>query len=241
MINFIILSNTKSQKHFDMTVSLIKTLNDTIFPTKTDTKLDSHRIILVESQQNFKYTQPNTITITYDLTKYNGFNYNYAVNQGLKYCYDNFTDNDWFCILNNDVLVTETWLLEIEKAVKADSNLDSICPNINEISNSVNYGYTLGKHLNGCCILSKKSVYDKIGFLDENFVFYFQDDDYLEQLRIHNIKHAKIMSSKIIHLTAQTMSENNNITPLLFYCRDVFIKKYGLNTYIQREQEKHQK
>lgn len=241
MINFIILSNTKSQKHFDMTKSLIDSLTNTIFPTTDKTKLDTYRIIIVETQQNFKYNLPNVTTITYDVTKYNYFNYNYAVNQGLKYCYNTFTDNDWFCILNNDVIVTNTWLLEIEKAVLADNELDSICPNINTVTDGVNYGYALWIHLDGCCILAKKSVYDKIGFLDEDFVFYFQDDDYLEQLRRYNIKHGKVMSSKITHLGAQTMPENDTIRPLLFYCRDIFIKKYGIDTYIQRENEKRAK
>lgn len=235
MINHIILANGKSDYHMAMTQLCIESIVASKRPATNG--LDTSRIVVVESLNHPVYNKVD-VMLRYDCTKYKQFNYNYALNQGINYCQRSFQDNDWWCFMNNDVVVQPNWLLEIEKAVKSDPQLDSICPNINKMECGIKYGYTVWKHLNGCCILCKDVVLQKIGLFDEEFYFYFQDDDYLEQLRLHNIKHGKVMSSLITHLGSQTLPEDDSSRPLLFYCRDVFIKKYTLQTYIQREMEK---
>ena len=235
MVNFVILANSKSAALKQMTADLITSLKDADVPTMH--KLNEQRIVVIETQLNVNHD--GVETITYHPKVPGLFNYNEALNQVISYCLQTHSGNDWFCILNNDVIVSKTWLTEIAKALDVDPEIMSVCPNIHSPAVGIVYGYTIWKHLDGCCILFKKEVLDKIGMFDENFLFYFQDDDYLEQLRLHNIKHARVMSSSIKHLGSQTQPEDSSIAQLLFYCRDVFVKKYGVQTYLQRECEKH--
>lgn len=235
MINFIILANSKTSFLKSMTMTCIESILQSCMPKAAS--LDKLRIIVVESHPDVVHDK--VITLSYDQTKYDEFNYNYALNIGIDYCQQNFSDNDWYVFMNNDVVVSQKWLLQIAAAVTQIPDLDSLCPNIRQYENCVRFGYTLQKHLDGCCIMCKAQVIDKIGKFDEAFPFYFQDDDYLEQLRLHHVKHGKVMSSLITHLGSQTLPEDESIRPLLFRCRDIFIKKYGLQTYLAREKEKH--
>lgn len=82
-----------------------------------------------------------------------------------------------------------------------------------------------------------KDVLDEIGEFDENFDFYFQDDDYAEQLKKYNIKHMSVAISIVTHLGQQTTGpEKMNV---LLDGANKFIAKYGLQTYLVNEQNKH--
>jgi len=47
--------------------------------------------------------------------------------------------------------------------------------------------------------LSNSRALKQIGPFDETFDFYFQDDDYLEQLRIRGLKHATVKNAVVKH------------------------------------------
>ena len=81
------------------------------------------------------------------------------------------------------------------------------------------------------------SVLMTIGKFDEQFDFYFQDDDYIEQLRLYNIKHASIKSSIVAHLGQKTTGKED--MNKLYDGREKFICKYGEQIYQQREFEKY--
>lgn len=239
MINFIILTYTLSKQHEQLTNNLVTSLINANTPT-TNNYLDKYRIIAIETNQSFIYSNENIHTIKYDLSKYNSFNYNHAINQAVNFCLTNYDDNDWFCILNNDVIVDKNWLVEIDNALTIDPSIDSICPSLvtNKTTAGISYGYALHRHFIGCCYIFRKSVYEKLKEFDEYFDFYFQDDDYLECLRIHNIKNAMVLSSKITHLTSATAKYSGKTYNKLIEDSKKFISKYGIDVYIQREKEK---
>ena len=105
MIDYVILTNTRTEKDYNMTMNLIDSLKNTIYP-KESIEFSSYRITLVENNiGSGGFTYPNDCTVVnFDMSKYNMFNYNYAMNIGYRYCLDNFDDTDWFCALNNDVV-----------------------------------------------------------------------------------------------------------------------------------------
>lgn len=41
---------------------------------------------------------------------------------------------------------------------------------------------SINNHLSGYCFLTKKSIYDKIGYFDEDFCFYGQESDWIERI-----------------------------------------------------------
>ena len=89
----------------------------------------------------------------------------------------------------------------------------------------------------GWCFMCKHSVLMTIGKFDEQFDFYFQGDDYIEQLRLCNIKHASIKSSIVTHLGQKTTGKED--MNKLYDGREKFICKYGEQIYQQREFEKY--
>lgn len=142
--------------------------------------------------------------------------------------------------MNNDVAVDKNWLVEIDNALTVDPTIDSICPSLttNKENTGIKYGYTLFKNFTGCCYIFRKSVYEKLKEFDEYFDFYFQDDDYLERLRLNNIKNAMVLPSKVTHLDSATVKLTGKKWNKLFEGRDKFIKKYGNAVFKQREKEK---
>lgn len=137
-----------------------------------------------------------------------GFNYNHALNIGVQrymHIFDMPSSDDgdsWFCFMNNDVICSKDWLVELDKAVREHPEMDSMCPNIRERGEGVRFWYATWVHLDGCCIFCRSRALKKIWPFDERFRFFFQDDDYCEQLAQHKIVHGKVMSSMIRHLGA---------------------------------------
>ena len=203
MIDYVDLTNTRTKKDYAMTSKLVESLRETAYPAENG--FESCRIVIVESdRENSGFRYPDYCrTVPYDWSKYGKFNYNYALNIGQKACFESGR-GDWLCFLNNDVVCQPDWILEISKAVSADPSIESVSPNTRRRSEGVKYGYTLFEHLDGCCIMCRRSVIGKIGEWDEAFDFAYQDDDYLERCRKAGIVHARPMSSCITHLGGQT-------------------------------------
>ena len=202
-IDVICLTNTNDTEFYE----LIKQTLDTLLLTKGEYIFD---IKLMESNidSNFIYDYPNLQVITPN----EKFNYNKFLNIGLKYC-----TNDWVLIINNDLVFTPEWLDNIMVEYHSDPNIKSFSPFEPDWFNKYYYGlfnegnvytgYTTGVELLGWCILVKKEVLDLINGFDEQFVFYYQDNDYGLTLQKHGINHALIKNSVVYHL----MSKSHNL------------------------------
>lgn len=238
MITFICLTNSKDDYIQAMTQTCIESILQSDFPNEN--KLDAARIVLVESQPKIVDYKHVDVVIPFDFKKYGKFNYNYALNLGISYCQANFNDNDWFCFVNNDVIFDKKWLTAMNAAANYDTTFESFCCNPNRRpENVLKAGYATWVNIEGWCILCKADVIDKIGLFDELFDFYFQDDDYGEQLRLHGIKHVKVMNSMALHIGSQTVPELSDVK-LLLDGKDKFVAKYGEQRYLEREIEKRQ-
>jgi hypothetical protein len=64
-----------------------------------------------------------------------------------------------------------------------------------QINNKVDF-------LTGCCLLIKKEVFEKIGFLDELFFMYLEDADFCQRAKKNDFKIAYIPKSKIWHINS---------------------------------------
>ena len=101
----------------------------------------------------------------------------------------------YVCILNNDIVMTEGWLAEMIKVAKDEPAIGIVNPSSNNFglrfkkdTGLEEFAYGLRKQsgrwveMNACvgfCMLIKREVIKKIGFLDDKYGYaYFEDTDY---------------------------------------------------------------
>jgi len=221
MINYIILTKTENDRVFFMVQQLIESLKKTIY-VKSST-FDKFRILLVESAVNSKYKfGDDIIVLNYDNDK---FNYNHALNIGINHCETSFNDNDWYCYMNNDIVCDRNWMKFIYSCYCKNPYLQAYSPRCDFTIKEVSIGYVLGRDMCGYCFMHSKKILSIIGKFDETFDMYFQDDDYLMQLKKHNLLQASIKDSIVVHLGQQTTGKEN--MQKLEDGKQKYIKKHG--------------
>jgi len=198
IVDVIILSYAKTESIVEMNNNCINSLNSSS---------DEHKfnIILIEtdSTKEYVYQQENVKVIQPGIE----FNYNKFLNIGLKEC-----KNEWVLISNNDTIYHKHFLENMFDIQKNDTTLLSMSPmddtwfrhNTFDRLNPVYYGYRTSYELTGWSILANKKVFDIIGEFDEEFTFWYQDNDYSNNLIKYGIKHALITNSKVTHLLSRS-------------------------------------
>ena len=168
-----------------------------------DVKLN---VIIVESGQLIKYDADTII-------EYKGnFNYNRALNMGLKYA-----TSDIQILANNDIIFHKGWsrigdLMQVNEYLSASA-----------MSNAAQYrrfkkgmfayeGYRIGYEMAGWCIFTQKKLWKEIKKLDERHTFWFSDNAYADQLKQKGIKHALICCVQVDHLESTTFRRMDRVT-----------------------------
>lgn len=87
--------------------------------------------------------------------------------------------------------------------------------------------------LPGAALMAPKDVWDKVGLLDEDFHFLYEDVDWSWRLKKAGIKRFVVSEAKIIHLGGGSWKQRINLQSFEFYCQFfssllLFVKKnYG--------------
>ena len=154
-------------------------------------------IIIVESGQPYKYKVDKIV-------EYNGeFNYNRALNLGLKYA-----KGDIHILANNDLIFHKGWS-EIGPLMQSNGyhSASILSQSLNGFQRGdfIYEGYTIGKHVTGWCIFMDKFCRDEIGQLDETCLFWYSDDLYACQLKNAHIRHGLFCNLQIDHITSRTL------------------------------------
>ncbi len=114
--------------------------------------------------------------------------------------------------LNNDLIFLEHWFHPLMKALEVYGSVSPWCPKTHhkwwgsEVPSEPTEGYEISKIITGWAIFTKRSVWEQINGFDERLEFWCCDNSYSEQLKNHNLTHALIPSSKVIHLMSQTLN-----------------------------------
>lgn len=206
IIDVIILSYTKNDE-------IIKMNNNCINSIINSTDAYKFNIYLIETEtgKKFEYSQKEVIVIQPGIK----FNYNKFLNIGLKYC-----KNEWILITNNDTIYENKFIDFMVEAHKEDSEILSMSPLTNNWplqekfnkNTPVHYGHRLKFELVGWCIFLNRRVINIIGDFDENYNFWYQDDDYAQNLIKYKIRHALITNARVTHLLSKSnyLLENFN-------------------------------
>ncbi len=139
-----------------------------------------------------------------------------ANNQGLR-----VAKGDYFILLNNDTIVKKGWLHELVEAAESDESIGIVQPDLPEaegkqqpysggfIDDSGTGRFILKEKHNavqqieqagGAAFFFKKSLFEKIGFLDEGFnPIYFEESDYCARARRAGAKCVFAPKSVVIH------------------------------------------
>lgn len=102
---------------------------------------------------------------------------------------------DYVLLLDNDSFVQKgmkdtCWLTEMMKAFKIHKNVAWVGPvcGTNAVSTIQSMipedmePITVSSHLSGYCFLIKKSIFEEIGYFDEDFGFYGEESDWIEKV-----------------------------------------------------------
>ena len=133
-----------------------------------------------------------------------------GVNQGIR-----AARSVWICLLNNDTVVTAGWLSEMLRVGEADPSIGLINPTSNSLGFDAGkipleeYAAELKKQSGktteltvalGFCLLAKRSLFDRIGVLNEAFgMGYFEDDDLSRRVRGAGLRCVRACASYVYH------------------------------------------
>jgi hypothetical protein len=166
----------------------------------------SINIIVIES--NHEVTYPNVKTIHPTIP----FNYNAYLNIGANAGY-----SDYIFFGNNDLIFMENWevnLIEemISNKVDSASPISPVfyLPDSPRINTGSLFGYELMTRFCGWAFIWTRELYNKIGKLDEDFIFWCSDNATIEQLKSFNAQHILVTSSLVQHLGNSTLTTLNN-------------------------------
>jgi GT2 family glycosyltransferase len=201
-IDIIILSYAKTDELRQTTLNCVESLASSEDPRE----IVFETLVIESNKQMQPYQYPGTKTIYPDT----GFGYNKYLNIGI-----GITNNQYVCLCNNDLIFHPGWASEILKTFKAYPRIESANPysELFEYDAKIRNGENVilrdknldtGGILQGWCIFVKRSLFEKIGLLDEQFTFWYADNDYDMTLRKHGIKHALVKSSLVTHLACQS-------------------------------------
>ena len=167
----IILSLVKDEHTFNTTKRCIESYVDTadelinnIFVVETNYNFDKDY-----NQRKVKIIKPNE-----------RFNYNKFYNIALAQC-----ESEFIIGPNNDLIIQPNCLQTILTEFQTNSDVSSISPIDRNwhrhtpmyfpSENKLYYGYEVSLHVFGCIFACRRKIFEKIGYLDESFYFFYQD------------------------------------------------------------------
>jgi len=161
-----------------------------------------------------------------------------AVNQGMKY-----SDAAYVCILNNDTIATDGWLKEMIDVIRKNEGIGIINPSSNtscqfpgkltvdEFAKTLTAFKGEYQELYTCrafAMVVKRSVIEKIGYLDEIYgMGYFDDTDYSKRAQTRGFRTVRAKASYVYHKESQSFSKIDKKNEIFLENENKFISKWG--------------
>ncbi|MCW3082860.1 MAG: putative glycosyltransferase [Bacteroidetes bacterium] len=222
-IDVVILSLCATEETFIMNSNCISSLME----SETE---HTFNVIVMESNKEFLktgYQYPYPVQVIIPQEK---FNYNKFLNIAIKQ-----TNNEMICLCNNDLVFKKGWLTQILRIKKLRPGIQSFSPKDPDyktvkgkfMDHDYYLGYEVGWEFFAACLLLERKVFEKTGFFDEKFDFYYQDYDFSMCLRKHSILHALVTKANFSHV--YTGRVKNDFTTMEKLDRDkaLYHQKWG--------------
>lgn len=212
--DLIIVSNTFDDSIFEMTQYCI----DSALATVGDRTVN---VILVETgRMIYNYRDVDVMVHFTD-----EFRYNAALNAGLKHRQGRVQ-----LLANNDLIFHEGWgdtsdLMELNDFLSGSVLSKSVYHANYKIGKYAYDGYTIGRELTGWLIFTHHKLWNIIGELPTNYVFWFSDNDYAEVLKEKGIKHYLMCHAVVEHIESVSTKKLSREKQIEFTSKEV--EKWG--------------
>lgn len=156
------------------------------------------------------------------------FAYNKFANMGIR-----IGSAPWVMVANNDLEFGPGWLTPLLSA--GQDLVSPVCPNAprQRRLKRTESGTQNGVHLSGWCFLMKRALWESIGGLDEDFIFWCADDSLIEQAKKVGVSPTVVPSSKVTHLISKTAGGTTDLNGDLTWAMvRLFNKKYGATKFV---------
>ena len=243
-------------------------LNDTCACIQSIPKKDNYKIIVVDNASKTDEVKiiKNKFEYVHVISSDSNLGFAGGNNLGIKYALEN--DYDYIMLLNNDTVIEKKMIDELLKY--ADNNNITV-PKMCYYSNpdtvwyaggyidkikglAIHYGYKMNEEkfnervkcnfATGCCMLIHKSIFKKIGLLDEKYFMYCEDTDFSIRLDQNKIAILYVPTAKLLHKVSVSTGGENSPMSIYYGTRNRFIylkqyKKYFcftayIYTYVTR-------
>jgi len=230
-MDVVIVSYAKNNNCHKLTVNSLISLGE----SEEDVNFN---VVVVESQPDIYwegYHKPNMTIET--IRPDTSYGYHKYLNLGRKKGISEFV-----ALCNNDLIFKKNWASKIFQASEYNPNYLSfspICPKTQpqygiQINSGLIKGYVIRQHISGWCIVQKRSIYNIIGDLDENFIHWYSDNDYAMTLQKFHIDHMIVTTSIVEHhnniigkTTKEIVTNEKELYSLTYEAQDIFSKKWG--------------
>ena len=226
-IDVIFLSYAKNEHLKRLTIQSI----DTLLKSEDPEKINFNIVVIESNKTMAPYQFENSQTIYPD----EKFGFHKYLNIGIR-----ATSSEYVCLCNNDLIFHKDWASEILKAMDMDKTAMSIspfCPVTHErLGFEKNIGLIEGysNSFSGWCFFVRRQIFATIGLLDEKFIFWYADNDYVRTLEQFGIKNYLHTCSFVTHISYRTSAEmppkalkKMTILPILY-----FNYKYKRDNYL---------
>lgn len=203
-IDIIIVSFAQTYELKDITLNCIHSLMNSENCEKIN-----FNVIIIESQKSMEpYQYPNSKTIYPNIS----FGYHQYMNIGIE-----MTSSPYICICNNDLVFHPLWATELLKPMQQFADVFSaspVCPTHHKkmgfkLNDGLKLGYRIRYELSGWCILMKRDLLRLTGKLDENYIFWYADNDYINTLFVLKLRHVLVTSAFVDHLESKTLKKQS--------------------------------
>lgn len=236
-------------KHcIDSIISSIEMLND-----KEKNILE---IIVIDN--NSTDDDYNWIIIQYPTIKFKKLNKNYgfsrAVNEGIY-----LSKGEYVLLLNNDTNIYEDLLQALLNIIDKDPKIFSVCSQMIQYHNPtfiddagdeynlLGWAYKRGdgqavdtynkveRVFSACAgaALYRKSIFEEIGYFDENFFAYMEDVDISYRALIHGYKNMYCPEAKVLHIGSATSGSKYNAFKVRLAARNNIYVPYKNMPFLQ--------
>lgn len=185
------------------------------------------KLVLISSSQNLGFSGGN----------------NLGIKAALK------LPSDYFLFLNNDTIVKTDFLSPLVKTLEENNSFGIAGPliyyynnphklwwagacldfflNFHAFTTKPKHEITPLSYQTACCLLIKRDIVEKIGFFDERFFLYYEDNDLCARAKNKVYQSVLVASSKIYHKVSVSTGGENQPQNQYYYIRNklLFAKK----------------